>query len=750
MNGKQPYISQRPEGENLYARLQKQTLEEIQRLSGKVWTDFNAHDPGVTLADIANYALTETDYKFGFDIPDYLTTKNGMFEPERFGLFPPDEVYTTAPVTLEDYRKLFFTHLPELENVWVECDRTTGEYTVKVVLSPFEEGNEKAVVKQVRTVYNSHRNLCEFLGRVVIVQPEELEFHAEIAIKPGKDASVLLAKLYAIILRYLSGGLHVSTPEEQATSGMSPEEWLEGSENTVRVVIPRKQNTEYGLYNELWQVEGIQSFGICYLMKDGKPLTDFSGGFSLKIPYKENELKVRIRCGRSVMEVDMEKFIKHLKIFYYTQVRNRTGENRQEGYDWGNLEGTYRDIFSYPPLAGEFPACYRLSPDRDTPTSFEAYLKLYDLTIQQGLQEVQELPRLLSIGVEDTNYPSARNIYALKSQYLDFLDNLYGVESQPLWMEEFGGYGETEEEELHRRMGFLRHIARLLKNRARAMDMTDESGKGNIATVKEWFCLLLGINGDESRSVGNILPGHNLVLMKTDEKGKRFRDRLTAMLISEKMLDSGNVETIRPEKLPDNKKEKLEQYGRLRTELPVFNHNFISSGLFRGGISLDNYRIVPVADNEYMLVFHNQEEKSWMNLGRTDSRVQLNLLANILRRYLQELNRECETLYIVEPVLSDATRPFTLLLVLPAWTARFHTARFREICRDLLRSLVPAHLKGTIYWLGESSMQEFEDYYRLWRKALARQYVDDAQILLESMDEVLQKAKERQTLDDTY
>lgn len=749
MDDQHPYIKQQAEDESLYSHLQKKTLEEVQRLSGKVWTDFNAHDPGITLADIANYALTETNYKLGFGTVDYLTPKNGTFEPKLFGLFPPEEVYTTAPVTLEDYRKLFFAHIPELDNVWVECDTATGGYTVRVVLSPFEEENEKAVIKQIKKVYNSHRNLCEFLGEVMIVHPEELEFHAEFEIKPGEDASIVLAKLYGVILRYLSGGVYISTPEEQPLSGISPEEWLEGSEDAVRVVIPRQQNTEYELYKKLWLVEGIQSFSTCYLMKDGKPLTDFSGGFSLKIPDREQDLKVCIRCGRSVMEVDIKKFTRHLEAFYYTKGHIRTKENNRKGVDWGNMKGTYRDIFAYSPIAGEFPACYRLSSDRETPTSFEAYLKWYDLIMQRGLQEIKELPQLLSIETEDKGIHSLRNIYALKSRYLNFLDSLYCVESQPVWMEEFGNYGETEEAILCRRTGFLRHIARLTKNRARARDISDEDGKENIATVKEWFCRLLAINRDENRSVGNILPGHNLVLMRTDEKNKRFRDRLTAMLISERMLDSKHVETIRPVKLTDDKKEKLEQYGKLRTELPVFNHNFISSGLFRGGTFLDNYRIVPAAENEYMLAFYNQEEKSWMNLGRTDDKVQLNLLANILHRYLRELNQECETLYIVEPVLTDIKQPFILSLVLPLWTARFHTPRFQEVCHDLLRSLLPAHLKGTIYWLGVSSMQEFEDGYRLWRKALARQNADDAQILLESINEILQNAKKYQLLNDT-
>ena len=237
-----PYIRQLAENENLYSYLQRQTLEEVHRLSGKVWTDFNAHDPGVTLADIANYALTEMDYKLGFGTMDYLTGEDGIFEPERFGLFPPEKVYTTAPVTLEDYRRLFFARIPELENVWVECNAATGGYTVKIALPPFEEeDNGKTVVKQVAKIYNSHRNLCEYLDKVIIVRSAELEFHAEFEIEPGKDASIVLARLYGTILHYLSGGVYICAPEELETSGLSPEEWLEGAEGIVRVVIPMQK-----------------------------------------------------------------------------------------------------------------------------------------------------------------------------------------------------------------------------------------------------------------------------------------------------------------------------------------------------------------------------------------------------------------------------------------------------------------------------------------------------------------------------
>ncbi|EOS19243.1 MULTISPECIES: hypothetical protein [Parabacteroides] len=746
MDEKGPYIEQLEEGESLYSGLWQQMLDDVQRMSGMVWTDYNVHDPGVTLMDIASYALAETDYKLSFPHQDYLTGENGEFNPEWFGLYRPVEVYTTAPVTTEDYRKLFFSHIPDLENIWLDADRATGGYTIRAVLSPFE-GNPETIRQQIETIYQSHRNLCEHLDRIEISQPEELEFHADFEIEPGKDATLMLAEVYWTILRYLSGAVRILTPDDQTAAGISPENWLEGSKDAIRVEIPELQNTEYELYKQLRAADGIRSFSTCYLMKDGEPLSYFTQGFSLKIPKKEEELTACIRCGRSVMRVDVEKFRALLESFYHTKGRNREMKNVQKRYDWGIPQGTYRDIFSHYPLAKDFPACYWFSCNQDGSSSFETYLELYDKVIEDGLEEVKKLPRLLSI-INGTELP-AKVIYERKSRYLDFLDRLYGVESYPDWMKEYGGYGETKEETLHRRMDFLQNIARLTKNRAGARNITDSDGKENIIVVKEWFCRMMGINRNENRPVGNVLPGHNLILMKTDEKDKRFRDKLTSRLIYEKMSYTENVQVVYPVLLPEDKKEKLEQYSMLRKELPVFNHNFISSGLFRGGICLDNYRIVQAAENEYMLVFHDREEDSWMNLGRTDDKKQLNLLANILRRYLLELNRASETLYIIEPVLSDIKRPFTLQLVLPGWTARFHAPRFRESCRELLRSLLPAHLTGTVYWLDTASMQEFEDCYLLWKKALARQYKDDAEILQSHIDEILEKAEYKQLLDDT-
>lgn len=569
----EPYIKQPAEGENLYTQLQKQTLKDVQRFSGKVWTDFNIHNPGVTLMDIANYALTEMDYKLNCDLWSYLTPEKEKFEAKRIGLFPAEEVYTTSPITVEDYCQMFYSHIPELANVRIDCNPATGGYTAKLSLAPFEADSD-SIVKQVRELYHSHRNLCEHLEHVIVTQPDELIFHAEFEIEPGASGTRILAKLYCTILQHLSGS------------------------------TPQAEQTEYELYKKLRQVKGIHSFSTCYLMKDGEPLTEFSQGYSLLIPQKEEDLKVRIRCGNCRIQVDMEKFTQRLKELYYIEEPDRTDTSDIPDSTESDIEGIDDTLFTHFPIARDFPACYHLSPENEASTvSFEAYLSLYDRIIRQGLQEVKDLRYLFSIEEKDTVDPPSPHAYMLKSRYLDFLDQLYSVESQPAWMQEFEYSGETEENTLRHRTEFLRHVPRLIKNRAQAVNITREDSKHNVATIKEWFYKILGI----------------------DE---------------------------------------------------------------------------------------------------------------------EELNHSDEKLHVVEPILCDPSRPFTLLFILPAWTPRFQVPRFREVCKELLRSLLPAHLRGTIYWIDHPSMLKFEEFYQLWRKSLTRQYEEVSPIWLRMMDEALSKPEE--------
>ncbi len=160
-------IPRKPEKDDLYLHLQEAALHHVQRSSGEVWTDYNEHDPGVTLLDALNYVLLETDYRLRFELPDYLTAPDTGFRPDAHALFPPRQVFSVNPVTADDYRKLFLTSIDALKNVWVLPRVNEGAYDILLQVSPERTPEQQIkIAGEVRRLYHAHRNLCERLEGV--------------------------------------------------------------------------------------------------------------------------------------------------------------------------------------------------------------------------------------------------------------------------------------------------------------------------------------------------------------------------------------------------------------------------------------------------------------------------------------------------------------------------------------------------------------------------------------------------------
>ena len=60
-----------PNGMN-YDFLRKEAIVNTQKISGDIWTDYNAHDPGVTILEQFSYALTDISFRTNLDIETIL------------------------------------------------------------------------------------------------------------------------------------------------------------------------------------------------------------------------------------------------------------------------------------------------------------------------------------------------------------------------------------------------------------------------------------------------------------------------------------------------------------------------------------------------------------------------------------------------------------------------------------------------------------------------------------------------------
>src|SRR6187402_3685921 len=95
-----------------YARLREEGLRLLGRLAGGQWTDFNTHDPGITILEQLCYAITDLGYRIDFSVPELLAGG----EPWLPGA---GEILTIDPVTLADIRKLALD-VDGIGNAWVE------------------------------------------------------------------------------------------------------------------------------------------------------------------------------------------------------------------------------------------------------------------------------------------------------------------------------------------------------------------------------------------------------------------------------------------------------------------------------------------------------------------------------------------------------------------------------------------------------------------------------------------------------
>lgn len=100
-----------------YRFLRTEGQKYIESLATSLWTDFNEHDPGITILELLCYALTELGYRTGFDIKDLLTAADGKI-PAGQCFFTAKNILTVNPLTVRDYRKLLID-LPEIQNAWM-------------------------------------------------------------------------------------------------------------------------------------------------------------------------------------------------------------------------------------------------------------------------------------------------------------------------------------------------------------------------------------------------------------------------------------------------------------------------------------------------------------------------------------------------------------------------------------------------------------------------------------------------------
>lgn len=220
--------------------LRRDAIELVQALSGEFWTDYNLHDPGVTILEQLCYALTDLTYRSDFSVEDVLTGPEGKIDYNYQSLHPPEQIFSCRPTTCLDYRKAILDAVANIDNVWLKpVQPSSGDTNVPRGLYDIEIRPKRSrpgattpstteLKHQVLNTFHRLRNLGEDVGNVVVLDVAECTLIADIEVQRGRHPEDILAEIYSHCLRLIAGNVEVVPFEECSQRGETLEEIFRG------------------------------------------------------------------------------------------------------------------------------------------------------------------------------------------------------------------------------------------------------------------------------------------------------------------------------------------------------------------------------------------------------------------------------------------------------------------------------------------------------------------------------------------
>lgn len=385
-----------------YAFLRKEGLKFIEKLSSKFWTDYNDHDPGVTIEELFCYAITDLGYRTSFTIPDLLAKDAEAQTESEFNFFTAREILPVNPVSETDLRKLVLD-IPGIKNVWLriakDCeqpvfidrnncgitlDRSKASAVLPIsglynVLIQYEDDNARkeeydVILREVRRRLMETRNLCEDYLSITQVQYEDIAICSDIEVRPDADITLVAAKIYRLLIDYFSPPVNFHTLEEMLEKGKSIDEIFEGpalnsgfidpeeiEQNDLRSVL--HTSDLYNLILDIKEVVAIRSLKLIRYV-NGEP------------DGTEAEWELQLGEFRSArLEMFKSKLVFYKGILPYMpnpgnvqdqlkQLQQTSGSFRKKGHrnDLDIPQGRFRNISDYFPLQNDFPMVYGIGP----------------------------------------------------------------------------------------------------------------------------------------------------------------------------------------------------------------------------------------------------------------------------------------------------------------------------------------------------------------------------------------------------
>ncbi len=266
--------------------LKEEGMSLIQQLSGKIWTDYNPHDPGVTILEQICYALADLGFRTDFKIQDLLNARSrNQRKALNSTFFDASEIMPTNPVSVTDYRKLIIDNVRAVKNAWVEpvFDNLQGIKGLYRILLQIDDNfrslrDLEKIKAEVFALFNEHRNLCEDIENIEILNVDKITIYADLDISSDIVAEEVLAEILFKLEEHLNPSIHYNTIDEMIEEGYTVDEIFDGPVPVHGIIKssdlrPMRQEVYISKIVEIISsVIGVRRINYFKVEKDGFPV----------------------------------------------------------------------------------------------------------------------------------------------------------------------------------------------------------------------------------------------------------------------------------------------------------------------------------------------------------------------------------------------------------------------------------------------------------------------------------------------
>jgi len=438
-----------------FDRLREQGLHWLQVAGGRVWTDHNLHDPGITLLEQLCFALTDLSYQADFPVADHLTGPDGRIAWDALSLPPPSTIFPCRATTAQDYRRLLIDAVPGVDDALLAGaarepsaaaagERLQGVYRLTLKLSPGHPQTAARRIAQARATYRRERNLGEDLDDDVLsVRDVPVELLGDLDLAGPRNPVDVLAEVYDRCARFIARVPRTISHDEALQAGRTLEEIYTGP-RTRRGVPAGGADDEPGgdqlfladLSALVRQIDGVAHAHLRALRSPSTPAAGASSlawagdGWALRLqvpldPQGGTE-RIGVKYRGHEVAIDMNALrLRYADLQAGGIGQRATGSDEPPPRDLATLpQGVHRRAAGYRSVEADFPAAYHLGRNGLPPSAsaqerarlrqYKAYLRLFDHVVANGVAQVDHLRELFSL-----NGGSAQSYWQQQVQHED-------------------------------------------------------------------------------------------------------------------------------------------------------------------------------------------------------------------------------------------------------------------------------------------------------------------------------------------